>query len=91
MVDVTARIQLEHLMPKGLLGLRLFPIRTSSVRVWSLSKEVHCEDFLLGLPIADDFTIDSGGCAASIEMYGGAGLAGNAGGVRCANVGNLQI
>ncbi len=91
MTGMAARVLLEDLMPEGLLELRLFPLRNPSVRVWSLSKEDDCEGYLLGLPISDDFTIDSGGCAASIEMYGGAGLAGNAGGVRCANVGNLQI
>ncbi len=78
-------------MPLGLLRTKLDGFSDGKSSLW-LSSSVGNE-----LPMLESSELGVLGPLYSLfftgelEMYGGAGLAGNAGGVRCANVGAVQV
>lgn len=82
-------MRLANLSPLSLIEVELYQYAAATLRwgeIYNASSEaVWC------LPIDGDLTNRLGTKNGYLEMYGGAGLGANAGGVRCANVGDVQI
>lgn len=82
-------MRLESLSPLSLIEVELQQYSAATLRWGEINNApagaVWC------LPIDGDLTNPLGTKAGYLEMYGGAGLGANAGGVRCANVGDVQI
>jgi len=83
-------VRLSTLAPEALVSYVL-PVPGHVKRVWERLPRDGCVPPVCCLPVEDDLFLSAGTILAQLEMYGGAGLGGNAGGVRCANVGDFQI